>query len=203
MALTVADINAIGDICIILSSFYILLKCRKISPRMAYSFGMICLVSVLSSVANFLRLTGDANFAFYMPLTALFIVFLSYGISQIVEKARFLFVSFLLYLLVLPGVFLGFGMDDIYAATGLAGRLIGTMFFTVLVLHKNPEIRTAAMLGVVGMFLGGLFIIFAVSEPSAAQHFYIAKIFIALAFLMLAHVSNCFPHHIRGGKRRR
>src|SRR3989338_1936963 len=203
MALTVADINAIGDICIILSSFYILLKCRKVNPRMAYSFGMICAVSALSSAANFLQLTGDTNFALRTPLTALFIIFLSFGISQMVAKTRSLFVSFLLYLLVLPGVFLGFGMDDLYAATGLAGRLIGTVFFSFLALHKSPEIRTAAMLGVTGMFLGGLFTIFAVSEPYDAQHFYIGKIFIAPAFLMLAHVSNCFPHHIRGGKRRR
>lgn len=202
MVLSIYDLNILADLATLIASCVIFVKWKNLNYKMAWSFLLFGLTGIISAAFSFYQLSGDIHFFMRSLLIIARMVFLTYGISEMIKGAKPLFYSYLLFVMVLFAYIIDPEMSRIYTATGLLVSVVNTTFFVFLFMLKGKEIRLLAFIGIAAMLLSGLFAIM-LGTFDTPQPFYIPRLLLALVFIGFAHLSVHAPNHMYNVKRRR
>ena len=204
MVLSTYDLNVIASIAILMATAYLFIRWRKLKPKMAWSFLLFGLAGIPGIAINYYQVAGDMGFFLRSLNVIAFMVFLSYGLANMVKGSRPLFYAYLLAIMIPLAYLLSPEISFVYISVVLLYSLISTAFFALVFVMKEREVKVLALIGVVAMFLSGIFAIL-LGKFDTPQPFYMPRLLLALVFIGFAHISVHAPHHIHnaGGKRKR
>ena len=202
MALSVYDLSVVASIAILIATAYLFVRWRKLNAKMAWSFLLFGLAGIPGIAINYYQISGDTGFFLRSLILIGFMFFLSYGLASMMKGSKPLFYVYLLSILVPIAYLLSPSISFVYTSIGMLYSIVNTTFFTFLFLEKTREVKIIAFIGIVAMFLSGIFTVL-LGKFDTPQPFYISRLLLAFVFIGLAHLSVHAPNHIYNVDKRR
>ncbi len=205
----VADINALSDIAVIVSSLFLFYRWRKRNFGFAISFLPIAFVFAESLFLDMFIVSGTIGFLLRGVNSVILTVALAHACTRILRNSKKLYPVFALYALFPLSFFITNDPIQIYIFIRFIGAVILLPYFILLFAVEHHEIKAVSFLGTSAIASAVILWLVTLMQPQSYLFLplYVPRVLLALLLLGLAHFTIHMPdgiidHHFRKRRKR-